>query len=162
MRIRILKALVLALAGVAVQPSFAASSGVSVNVVAQVEQTVTAEDGSVHTQLVEPSKVVPGDEVVFTLTYRNDGAEPAENVVIGNPVPPQMRYVGSSASGDDAVIEFSADGGRTWGRAGELRIRLGIEERQATDADYTNIRWRLTDPVAPGEEGFVRYRAIVK
>ena len=56
------------------------------------------------------AKVVPGDEVVWTIVANNVCTTPAGDVAITNPVPEHMRYVGSSAFGPGANIEFSLDG----------------------------------------------------
>lgn len=154
--------LLIVLAVLWMAPATAAEPGVSVSVVAQLEETVTAADGSSQTRLVPMTTVVPGDEVVFTVSWRNSGSEPAENVVLGNPIPPQMRFSGIDDAGAEAQVEFSVDGGETWAQPGALTVQLANGTRPATAADYTNIRWRLVNPVAPGDEGFVRYRAIVK
>ena len=44
-------------------------------------------------QLVEPQGVVPGDTLVFTTRYRNEGSKPVTNFVIVNPVSAELVAV---------------------------------------------------------------------
>ena len=58
----------------------------------RMEKRVAAADGTTRTTLVKPDRVVPGDRVVFVLSYRNTGSQPLSNVVLANPVPKHMAY----------------------------------------------------------------------
>lgn len=146
----------------------AASAGPAANPVvlqmeSAMEQDYTDDKGKPAKRLVPVTRVIPGDEVVYTIRFTNDGAQPATNVVISNPIPPQLTYKAGSALGAGTVIEFSVDDGRTWGPASDLRVRdANGQDRPATPADYTHIRWRMANAVPPGQTGFVRYRAILK
>ena len=81
------------------------------------------ENGDRTTDLVAVDTAVPGDEVVYTVTFTNVGVEAAENILITNPIPAQMRYVSGTAFGPGSDVEYSADGGTTWGRPAALRGR---------------------------------------
>jgi len=121
------------------------------------------EYGERKTELVPVDTAVPGDEVVYTVTFSNTGEEPAENVLITNPIPPQMRYVSGTAFGPGTEIEYSADGGQTWGRPDLLRVSTDSgAERPAEADDYTHIRWALNAPLRSGEHSFARFRAVVR
>ena len=123
------------------------------------EVTVTNEDGVTEVKLVEPALVVPGEEVVYTIHYRNVGSEKATGVVITNPVPEHMIYTSLSASGVDTHIEFSVDG-TAFGNPKELTVTSEDgQQRPASNEDYTHIRWVRATPLAPGEGGAVHYRA---
>jgi uncharacterized repeat protein (TIGR01451 family) len=54
------------------------------------------EQGREVKRLAAAGKVVPGDEVVWTITATNVCKTPTDNVVIANPVPEQMTYVTGS------------------------------------------------------------------
>jgi uncharacterized repeat protein (TIGR01451 family) len=152
----------LLLFGAWAQAGPATKGSIELKLVAEVEQEYQ-EKGVTKTRLVPVATAVPGTEVIYTITYRNLGAQPAENVVIANPIPTAVVLREGSAFGSGTDIEFSADGGKTWGRTGEVRIKGadGIE-RTAGAADYTHLRWRVMSPVAPKATGFVRYRAILR
>ena len=121
------------------------------------------ENGERTTELVAVDTAVPGDEVVYTVTFANVGAQPAENIRITNPIPPQMRYVSGTAFGPGTEVEYSVDGGTTWGPAPVLRVRTdaGVE-RLAVPDDYPHIRWALHTPLDVGERSFARFRAVVR
>jgi hypothetical protein len=71
---------------------------------------------------------------------------------VTNPVPRHLAYQGSAV--DDE--EVSVDGGRTWGRIGELSIGA----RQATAEDVTHVRWHV--PAARASAGRIAYSGIVR
>jgi uncharacterized repeat protein (TIGR01451 family) len=128
-----------------------------------VEQEVETrgKDGKVRKQMVPAAKVVPGTEVTYVITYRNKGTQPAEKVVINNPVPPELTYQGSS--GEGARFEVSVDGGVAYGVLPSLRVTgADGKPRPAQPADVTHLRWTLARAVPPGAEGTVRYRALLK
>lgn len=126
---------------------------------ADVEIIETDASGETVTRLEQASKVVPGDIVIYTVSFSNTGSEPAENVVITNPVPRHMEYVEGTAFGPGADISFSIDGGQSWGAPEELVITaLDGSQRPAQASDYTDIRWILRNELQPGAQGFARFR----
>ena len=134
-----------------------------VQTVVQKLQEQLDENGERTTDLVAVDTAVPGDEVVYTVTFTNVGVEAAENILITNPIPPQMRYVSGTAFGPGSDVEYSADGGTTWGRPAALRVATDSgAERPAEADDYTHIRWALNAPLEVGERSFARFRAVVR
>lgn len=126
-------------------------------------ESVVDENGAEQTRLVEAANVLPGEEVLFTVTYSNTGDSLAEDVVITNPVPDHMVYVDRSATGDSTTIAFSVDGGKTFGAAGELSVRdADGQQRAAVGSDYTHVRWVVDNDIAPGATGTVQFKAVVK
>ncbi len=123
----------------------------------------TDDNGVDQTRLVEATRVVPGADVVFTVTYTNTGDEPAENVTVTNPVPDHMVYVDASASGDDATITFSVDGGESFAAAQDLLVAdaNGVQ-RSAIVKDYTHVRWIVDNDVASGASAAVQFTAVVE
>ena len=108
------------------------------------------------------AKVIPGDVVIFTTSYSNIGKEPATAVVIKNPVPQHTVYVDKTAEGKGTRIEFSADGGKTYG-AEKLTVKdSGGKVRKAMPSDYTHIKWIVAKPVPPGGKGSVSFKAKLK
>lgn len=140
-----------------------ASGPLSVRTVAQIEQVVTLADGTERTELVDVTTVVPGDEVVYTITFTNTGDAPAEAVTITDPVPAEMRYIAGSAFGPGTDVRFSVDGGQSWGEPGQLTVMdENGNERPATAVDYTHIRWQMRHPIAAGKRGFARFKASLR
>ena len=129
-----------------------------IRTIVQKEVITVADDGSEETQLVVADLVVPGDEVIYTLTYANVGDEPAENIVITNPLPEQLTYIAGSASGADADVLYSVDG-VNYGQTSELTVVADGLERPARAEDVTHIRWVISAPIQPGDEGIAQFRA---
>lgn len=139
----------------------------TVELVTKVEREVeVVEKGAKIKKLVAPQKMVPGDEVLYTLTYTNKTAKPAENVAVTDPVPKDTRYKDGSAEGDGAIITYSVDGGKTFTTADKLTVAIKDKSgkdsvRPAVARDYTHIRWLLKQSVAPGQSGAVRFRVVI-
>jgi len=111
----------------------------------------------------DKANVLPGDTVIFTIAYVNNGSQPASGVVINNPVPEHMEYADKSAEGAGTRIDFSIDKGKTYGQTATLKVRsTDGKERPARPADITNVRWTLEKPLPAGAKGSVSYRAKVK
>jgi len=125
----------------------------------QKEQITTSETGEQTKKLVAASTVVPGDSVVYTIKFENVSSESAEHVTITNPVPENLTYEAGSAFGPGTLIEFSVDGGETYGAADELTVTENGEVRAAQPQDYTHIRWVMQDDLAIGAQGIARFRA---
>jgi uncharacterized repeat protein (TIGR01451 family) len=133
---------------------------VEVTVAAEKEIEVTGPDGKTVLQRVPAERVVPGDEVIYTITFINNGDEPAENLVVNNPIPEHMHYVTGSASDASSVITFSVDNGKTFDMPEKLEVQdADGNPVPAKPTDYTNIRWTINEPVAPKSSGEVSYRA---
>ncbi len=153
----------LALAILAAAPSaFAADTMTLSNEVFQ-EIDAKGPDGQPIKKVVPAAKVVPGTEVIYVITYKNGGSEPADDVVITNPLAAELAYKNDSANGEGAVVDVSVDKGQTWG----LLARLVVvdaqgKERPAQAGDITNIRWTIEGAVPPGGEGQVSFRAVLR
>ncbi len=131
----------------------------------EIEIAHTRADGTKEVKRVDATtrNVAPGQTVIFTNRYAYAGAKPATDVVIKNPVPEHMLYTDGSAEGADTRIEFSVDGGKTYGPAAKLKVRSADgKERRAGAADYTHIRWIIEKPLKQGAQGSVSFRATVK
>lgn len=131
---------------------------------AEVEVTTTNAKGEKEVKRVEASKanVMPGDTVIFTVTYVNNGSKQATDVAVKNPVPEHMVYVDKSVEGKGTKIDFSVDNGKTFGAPDKLKVKNPEgNDRSATTADYTTIRW-IVETLPPGGKGSVSFRAKVK
>ena len=128
---------------------------------AETEQEVV-EQGQKVKRLAPAGKVVPGNEVVWTITAVNVCKTPTDDVVVANPVPEHMTYVANSAMGTGTDITYSLDG-KEFKNAAELQVRAADGATRAARADeYRAIRWTYKSAFAPGATAFVRYRAVVK
>ena len=151
--------LILAVAFTALPAMSQEEGHLNVQTVVQKEEVSVSDSGETETRLVPAATVVPGDDVVYTITFTNTSDESAENIVITNPLAGELTYVSGSAFGPGTIIEFSADGGNTYGDANELTVTEGGEERPARPEDFTHIRWVMQNDLQAGAQGLARFRA---
>jgi hypothetical protein len=98
---------------------------------------------------LEPAdRLSRGDRVVTVLSWRRTAG--SGGFVVINPLPRTIAYQASASDNE----EVSVDGGRTWGRIGELFYGT----RLATPEDVTHVRWR----VPAGNAGRITYSGIVR
>ena len=134
---------------------------VELKTTAELTQSYVDDAGKSATRLVPAAKVVPGDQVVWTIVASNVCAKPAADVAITNAVPEHMRYLGDTAFGPGAAIEFSLDG-KSFASPQALTVPAADGSKRAARADeYLAIRWVLGRPIGPSETLMVRYRAVV-
>ena len=142
--------------------SFIASAEVTLtNSVFEVA-TIINKDGSQQDKWQEPDKILPGERVGYQVEVSNQGAEPAADIVIANPIPEHTVYVQGSAKGLDTQIEFSVDNGKTFALPAELFIEKDGKRVQAETADYNQVRWILNKPLAAGASTTVQYIVKIK
>jgi uncharacterized repeat protein (TIGR01451 family) len=127
-----------------------------------MEQEYTDAQGKKATRLVALGKVVPGNEVIYTITAKNICDKPATAVAINDDVPEHMIYVMNSAMGVGTEISYSLDG-KSFARPNALSIKNADGTSRAPQAeDIKSIRWLYSTAINPGQTGFVRFRATVK
>jgi uncharacterized repeat protein (TIGR01451 family) len=119
---------------------------------------VVIENGQEKHIFSDPSVVVPGDQLVFSTTYRNTGNLPAKDFVVTNPLPTSVMLAPEGAE----AHTVSVDGGKAWGKLSGLTASDGQGgKRPATASDVTHLRWTLAE-IAPGASGKLTYHAIVR
>jgi uncharacterized repeat protein (TIGR01451 family) len=124
-----------------------------------VEKQIVRADGSRTVVLEKPNLVLPGDNLVFVVKYRNSGTATANNFVVTNPLPTAVAFNGTS----DGLEIVSIDGGNVWGILGTLRVKQADGSvRSAERRDVTHIKWNLNQPLTAGAEGKLIFRGIVK
>ena len=142
-----------------------AAADIKLNLVAEKEVTVKEGNRDVKKRVAATS-IEPGEEIIYTIRYRNAGDLEATNVDVKNPVPNNTVYVSGSASGKGAEITFSADGGKTFGKASSVTYQVKdssgkTKTQKAAPENYTNIRW-VIKRINPGQSGELGYRVKVK
>lgn len=149
-RVRFLVALaLLALAAPALaqqQPARAAQQQQALVVTAQNRTAVAAKRAD--------AAVRPGDMVRYKLTFTNVAGRQVRGVALANPLPQGMRFVAGSASStrNDARLEYSIDGGRTFSAQPVVEVVVDgrTVRRPAPPEQYTHVRWTVDGWVAPG------------
>ena len=120
-------ALMLAMTGTTALQANAQGS-IALKTVAEKEVQVLNANGVKERRLVPAEKVVPGEEVIYTIFFTNVGGQPTDNVVITDPIPANTRYKDGSAFGPGTEISFSVDGAR-YDRPENLRV-VGADGRE--------------------------------
>ncbi|CAN5865274.1 hypothetical protein BH23PLA1_BH23PLA1_42960 [soil metagenome] len=89
---------------------------------------------------VDAGVAEPGEEVTFIIHFRNIGNVPILDVSVIDSLLPRLAYIEGSARGPQGTIFTAAEN------------LLGS----------TELRWDLPEPLAPGAEGSVSFRARVR
>jgi len=131
----------------------------NVRTVVQKEEVTVTDNGETERSLVPADTVVPGDDVVYTITFTNVSDESADNIVITNPISENLTYVQGSAFGPGTVIEFSVDNGQSFAAPDELMIATNGEQRPADAEDFTHVRWTMQNELQAGAQGMARFKA---
>lgn len=118
-----------------------------------LDSAIYVEKASGLTRSLQPAvQLSRGDRVVTIVTWQKQGGTGGFTVV--NPLPRKVSYQGSAR--EDA--EVSVDGGRSWGRLGEVTVG----SRLATAEDVTHVRWHVDPRQAALGQGRIAYSAIVR
>lgn len=121
-----------------------------------VERFVPGSGGRVTRVLERADRLKSGDRVIFVVNWRSNAAQP---FTVTNPVPNTIAFQRTAEDGEDVSI----DGGRTWGKLADLRVRdTDGSIRHATPDDVTTLRWRVPGRMAAAGSGQITYRGIVR
>lgn len=124
-----------------------------------VERISTDAQGKTKVTLEPPAIVTPGDRLVFQLSYRNGGGQPATGFEVTNPVPASVVFTGV----EDVSAKVSVDGGKSWGALAALKVALPDgSKRPAAAADVTHVRWSFAQAIPAGQAGKLSFRGVVK
>jgi uncharacterized repeat protein (TIGR01451 family) len=149
----------LAIAALVAPAAAFAADNVSLSSQVFVERVKPGPDGKPAVVREAPRVVTPGDRLVFELSYRNDGAQPATSFALTDPIPASVAFTGTDSPG----ATFSIDGGRSWGPLASLRVALPDgKSRPASAADVTHIRWSLAQAIPARGSGKLSFRGVVK
>lgn len=127
------------------------------------EVEVLNDRGFKELKQVPAEKVMPGTEVIYVTTVKNVGQEPAERVVVDNPMPEHMLYRGASVLDNTGSVEVSVDGGKRYGVLATLEVDEGHgKPRQAEANDVTHVRFKMDRPLSPGASNRFGFRAVLQ
>ena len=121
------------------------------------------KDGNTSYDYIEPKTALPGDIMLYIISFENIGADLAEGIVINDPIPNNSKYRIDSAIGNNTKITFSIDGGKNFGNPKDLVVKdKNGKEWTAKPESYTHIRWVYKKSLAPGEKGEVSFKTKIK
>lgn len=135
---------------------------VETELVAEVREGVDSARGREVYRYVPATMLAQGQVIYYTLRIHNPEPVFATNVTVVQRIPINTAYVAGSAAGPAAEISFSVDGGQTFAPAERLAIVAGGKTQRIPPEQYTHIRWRLRNPLAPGAVALARFRAVFK
>lgn len=109
--------------------------------VAEVEEITSFPNDLTVTKAVSPTGPVhPGDEVTFTLRYRNGTLHPVSELMLSDSLSGRLEYVAGTAESD----------------------RPANVTTTPNDAGSVVVRFEIPGPVPPGQTGVVTFRAKVR
>jgi uncharacterized repeat protein (TIGR01451 family) len=136
-----------------------AEACIELTTTAQVEKEVV-EKGEKKKVLVPAGKVIPGTEVVWTVTANNVCDQSSDKVTINNAVPEHMTLVPNSVVGLGSQVTYSLDG-KSFAPAGKLTVQENGVARPARADEYKHIRWEFKNSLAPGARAYASFRAVL-
>ncbi len=120
----------------------------SVSQIKNVEKALSQNQETTEMAVLNSASIsnpFPGDTVIFTIRYHNIGTAPATDIEISNPIPANMNFVENSASGENSEITY---------------------QRKKSDppvqGEVIGVMWKIKNKIAPGEEGTVSMKAVVR
>ena len=124
-----------------------------------IERVRRDANGRATTVLEPPRALASGDRLLFVLSYRNGGNEPATDFVVTNPVPDAVAFAGAEGEEPDVSVDW----GRSWGKLSALTVtgRDG-KARPAEAGDVTHVRWSIRQAIGAGETGKLSFRAVAR
>ena len=160
---KLVKILILLATSLGSHVVIAKESPISVVTEAEKEELYVDANGAEKARLVPVATVIPGDKVVYTITFSNSGEQTANNITIVDPIPAEMRYLDGTAMGPGTEITFSANNGQSYASADKVFVTDDDGARRvATAAEYTHIRWVLRNPMEPSTQAFARFKAELR
>ena len=127
--------------------AFAADTPVTLSIKVLKEQRTNNADGTTSVDLVPAIKAIPGDRLVYVLTYVNTSKAPVADLVVDYPLPAGIAYrAGAEGS---LPPQVSADG-----------VHYGPPGASA-DAPLKTLRWQVPGSVAPGAHGEISFKATL-
>ena len=136
------------------------TAAVSSELVAEVREEVKLPQRPAFMRYQPATAITQGQTVFYTVRIHNGTPVPVHDAITVQKIPSNTIYVLGSASGPAAEISFSIDGGLTFSSEGQLRVvePTGAARRPLA-GEYTHIRWRLRNALAPGATALARFQA---
>jgi len=129
-------------------------------------ERVEVDEESKEETLIAAEAASPGDLLQYTGRYTNTSEEPLAGLVINGPIPANTIFEeGGLSVSQEADLEVLIEGEAWQGLPASKTVTMqdGSKKRvPATPADYRQIRWRLTDVLAPEATLVTVYRVRVE
>ena len=102
--LKLVGAVALLVCGFASQALAESQGCIALKTTAEIEKEVVNDKGQKSKVLVPAGKVIPGTEVIWTVTANNSCKQASDKVVIDNPVPEHMTLVPNSGFGPGSSL----------------------------------------------------------
>lgn len=137
-------------------------ANVSISASSYQEKIKFSEDGQKIQEWVKAEKVVPGTVIRYINALENRGKKMATKLVVDNPIPNNMIYIGNSATCQSACsLFYSVDGGKNYQKPEALFVGSGEARHLAKASEYTHIRW-VVDSLDAVSQSTVEFQAQLK
>jgi len=123
--------------------SVSTAGGASAHLTVTDLTTVGLPSGLVLAKSVDKTSALPGAVLVYTVSYRNDGAAPITQLVIGDATPSYTTFVPASAS------------------CGALPPQLGSCTPAPPPGPTGSVTWTFSGALDPGARGTVTYSVTI-
>lgn len=147
------------------QSPAAVESPVEAMLEAFLVQVTQKDDGARVETLVPAATAVPGDIIEYQATYTNVSANALIGLVSNGPIPTSTTYVDASATiTQEAVFEVLIKD-EDWQALPAFKSVTDengkVVRVEASAADYTELRWRISGTLEPEQKLVARYRVKV-
>lgn len=128
-------------------------------------QVTKKDDGSTVETLVVATTAAPGDVIEYKATYTNVSENALTGLVANGPIPASTTYVDKSANITEGAVFEVLIPDEEWQ---ELPAYKSVTDEngkvvrvEATSADYTALRWRISGALDPEKQIVAKYRVKV-
>ncbi len=130
----------------------------------QQELQSALDNSGFQLEMTGSQQVFADNRLLYTVSFQNTGfTSSSGDIDITSPVPPRTVYIPDSAHGENCDILFSADGGNSWGAAGQIEVKTTDGNwRTATARDYTHIKWLYRPQLRPTEIQQVSFQVVME
>ncbi|GGS01904.1 hypothetical protein [Deinococcus sedimenti] len=138
--------------GIAGMTAAQTASPVSLNLVMSLVKTIKVNGKDTEQLTPNPKNVLPGDVISQVVTVRNTSGKTVRQLPLTLPVPKDTRYLAPESGLNDATVQYSIDGGKTFASA-PLKKTVTVTEngrsvtREVTvnPSEYTTVRWTIAE-----------------
>lgn len=151
---------------VAMTPASADDPEIVLTIEMQEEVTMKDDDGNIQVVRRKADRTEPGNVLLYTLRYTNKGDSPAMNARVDDAIPDGTVLLPGSVKGENTLISFSVDGGKSYGSF-PVSIQVPGPDgkpviKKASAEQYTHIRWIANAPLKPGESRVATFKVLVQ
>lgn len=128
----------------------------------EVVNVIQGDDGE---SLKPAERIAPGAVLQYSLDYKNASEEAFEAFTILGPIPENTEFLPETQTADRRSVFEAKVEGLDWAQPPVTRYETDAEgilrSVEVPASQYTAVRWRLAEPLAPGDSASAAYRVRV-